>query len=173
VARIYIAIGSNISPQAHVRAAISLLNSKITITAISTFYETPAEGNPEQANFYNGVIAAKTNLAPLDLKLVILREIEQQLGRIRTNDKNAPRTIDLDLLLYDELIVNSSELILPDPDIQQRAFLAIPLCELDRDLVLPGSGQRIRDIAAQLKSHTMKPLLDYTRQLKELIEHES
>lgn len=96
----------------------------------------------------------------------MLRTIEAALGRRRSADKYASRTIDLDLLLYDEYVLSNNELSLPDPDIMERAFIAVPLYELAPDLVLPGSGIPIRQLAKQFSAENMKPLHEYTRRLR-------
>jgi 7,8-dihydro-6-hydroxymethylpterin-pyrophosphokinase len=103
----------------------------------------------------------------------VLRHIEDSLGRTRKNDKFAPRTIDLDLILYDDITIEGEELTLPDPDILQRPFLAISLYELAPDLVLPGSGACIADITAGILQQTMKPLESYTNMLRREIGHGS
>ena len=114
----------------------------------------------------------ETDLAPRELKFQVLRRIESELGRTRGSDKFAARTIDLDLILYDELVMTTEDLTLPDPDILRRPFLAIPLHELAPGLVLPGSGLRISETAAALPRTRMKPLEDYTERLRKEILHE-
>ena len=93
------------------------------------------------------------------------------MDRERTEDKFAPRTIDLDLILYDELVLTSDDLVLPDPQIQNRPYLAIPLYELDSELILPGTGGRIEELAGQLEHSSMIPLRFYTAFLKKEILH--
>lgn len=113
------------------------------------------------------MVAIDTNLPPEKLKWEVLRPIEATLGRHRTLDKYASRTIDLDLVLYDDVVLLSNELILPDPDILKRAFVAIPLFEIAPALVLPGFGIPIRQIAEQLAAQSMQPLREYTRELRD------
>ncbi|MHB9134518.1 MAG: 2-amino-4-hydroxy-6-hydroxymethyldihydropteridine diphosphokinase [Armatimonadota bacterium] len=168
----YIAIGSNIHPEDNVHRALLLLARRVRITGISTFYRTAPLGNPGQQAFYNGVVAVETDIPPEALKYQVLRKIEEESGRRRTADKYAPRTIDLDLLLYDDLLLNTETLILPDPDIAARPFLAIPLCELDPARVLPGAGKTLREIAAALPDQEMEPLTAFTAALREDIRHE-
>ena len=168
MARAFIGVGSNIDPGANIPQALRLLHRQLPIKAISTFYATPAEGRPEQPDFFNGVAEVAIDLAPLALK-DLLRGIEAQLGRVRTTDKYAPRTIDLDLLLYDDLVLNHTDLVLPDPLIERRAFLAVPLAELALDLLLPGSRRRIAEIAADLGYNNLVILTDFTESLKKEI----
>lgn len=164
--RVFIGIGSNIDPDTNVPRAIKLLRRDVHILAISTFYRTEAIGRSDQPPFYNGVVSIETDLSPTELKHCVLRRIEEELGRVRTDDKCAPRTIDLDILLYDMLAESV------DSDIEKRAFLAIPLYELAPDLVLPGLDRSIKDIAASLENKVMKPLPELTGLLRREIGNE-
>ncbi len=181
--RAFIGVGSNIEPEVNIRAALGLLRERVRVTRVSTFYRTDpiarasqrsssaasqSSSRPEQPSFRNGVFEVETSLSPADLKQV-LHDIEAQLHRRRTSDKYAPRTIDLDLLLYDDLVLASDGLTLPDPDIEERAFLAIPLCELAPDGVLPGSGRTLCEIAAGFRDGPLQPLETYTRELRSMI----
>ena len=166
--RAFIGVGSNIEPEANIRAALGLLRKRARVTRASTFYRTDPIGRPEQPAFRNGVFEVETSLPPAELKQV-LRDIEAQLYRRRTSDKYAPRTIDLDLLLYDDLAIADEGLTLPDPDIERRAFLAIPLCELAPDGVLPGSGRPLCEVAARFTDYGLQPLEAYTRELRDEI----
>jgi len=172
MARAFIGIGSNIEPAKNVRAAIRSLAQQAQVVGISTVYRTDALGRPEQHTYYNCVVEIETDLAPRELKFRLLRSIESELGRTRSSDKFAPRTIDLDVILYDELVMTTPDLALPDPDIPQRPFLAIPLHELAPGLVLPGSGLRIQEAAAALSPNAMKPLAAYTEHLRKEFLHE-
>ena len=166
MARAFISIGSNIDPETSVRNAVRRLGSTARIRAISTVYRTEPVGPPGQPWFYNCVVQLETDLAPWELKFTLLRRIEGEFGRARSSDKFAARTIDLDLLLYDELVLTTPDLVLPDPEISQRPFLAIPLHELAPGLVLPGSGQRIQEAAEALSPNSMMPLAAYTEDLR-------
>ncbi len=158
MARVFVGIGSNIEPERNVREAVRRLGEAVRVTGVSTFYRTEPEGRPEQPAFYNGVVEIETDLPPEELKQTVLRRIEADLGRVRSEDKYAPRTIDLDIVIYDRELC--------DPLVWERAFLAVPLCELVPDLVLR-SGKRICDIAESLPRYGMEPLPEYTQQLRE------
>lgn len=160
--RAFIGIGSNIDPEKNVLAALRLLRDRVHIVALSTLYRTQAEGRPDDPDFINGVVLIETDLSPRALKLGLLREIEEALGRQHPADRNAPRTMDLDLLLYDDPHLEEDELRLPDPDILHRPFLALPLLELDPALRLPGWGRSIQEVAARLSAQGMEPLPEYT-----------
>ena len=165
-ARAFIAVGSNISPQLNVRAALLALARQEQILAVSTIYRTDPESRPDQPDFYNCVVEIETEKTPEALKHQVLRRIETSLGRLRTSDKFAPRTIDLDLVLYDNLILDTEGLVLPDPEIASRPFLAACLSELAPALMLPGTTSRVADLAARLPQDNMHPLEDYTAKIK-------
>jgi 2-amino-4-hydroxy-6-hydroxymethyldihydropteridine diphosphokinase len=164
--RAFIGIGSNIEPEENIREALRLLAKSARIVSISTFYREPAVDRPEEPDFYNGVVAIDTDLSPITLKWKVLRAIEAALGRRRSADKYASRTIDLDLLLYGDSVLSSNELTLPEPDVLKRAFIAVPLSEIAPELVLPGFGIPIRQLAERLPTEGMQPLCEYTRQLR-------
>lgn len=164
--RAFISVGSNIDPAHNVREAIRRLASVENVIAISTVYRTPAEDRPEQPLYYNCVLAVETSKPPADLKSHVLRRIEQDLGRMRSADKFAARTIDLDLIWYNNLLVTGPDLTLPDPQILERPFLVVPLCEIAPDLVFPDSGVSVRDVAARMCADDMEPLKDYTGLLR-------
>jgi dihydroneopterin aldolase/2-amino-4-hydroxy-6-hydroxymethyldihydropteridine diphosphokinase len=172
MARAFVAIGSNIEPEKNVRQAIRLLARRVRVVAVSTVYRTRPLGRPEQDDFYNCVLAVETDAPPIDLKRNVLREIETRLGRTRGDDRSAPRAIDLDLILYDDLVTNMTDLTLPDPEIASMPFLATPLFELAPDLVIPGSAAKVSDLARELSESGMIPLISYTEQLRRDIARE-
>jgi 2-amino-4-hydroxy-6-hydroxymethyldihydropteridine diphosphokinase len=172
VALAFVGIGSNVEPAENVEKAIRLLSAAVQVRGISTVYLTEAVGRSGQPLYYNCVVEIETDVIPAELKQQVLRRIEKELGRVRRGDAYAARTIDLDLILYDRLVITSEGLTLPDPDIVRRPFLAIPLHELAPDLALPGSDLRIKEIAAAQPQDAMKPLHDYTVRLRKGILHE-
>ncbi len=165
--RAFIGIGSNVDPAKNVRAAIRSLAQQTRLVGISMVYCTDALDRPEQSPYYNCVVEIETEATPAEVKHGILRPIENSLGRKRTGDKYAPRTIDLDLIVYGDLAMDAEGIKLPDPEILERPFLAIPLFELAPDIVLAGYGLRIGEIAAKLPQDGMKPLKDYVKLLRE------
>ncbi len=165
MARVFIGIGSNIRPAENVREAVLRLAKKVRVKGISMVYQTEPEGRPEQPPYYNCVVEIETERPPRDLKAGILGEIEKGLGRQRNADKDASRTIDLDLILYGDFKLENEDLTLPDPLIRHRPYLAHSLLELAPDLEIPGWG-RIRDIASVLPPGKMIPLTDYTASLR-------
>jgi len=168
----FVSIGSNIAPEENVKKAVLLLGGISPIKAISTVYLTEPVGGAGQPSYYNCMVKIESALPPLELKRDVLSRIEDELGRKRGADKYAPRTIDLDLILYGDLAVTSDDLTLPDPDIVQRPFLAIGVHELAPGLVLPGSNLSIQKAASPLPRGNMKPLDHYTERIRREILHD-
>jgi 2-amino-4-hydroxy-6-hydroxymethyldihydropteridine diphosphokinase len=171
MARAFVSMGSNVDPEKNIAQALRALSRSVHVTQLSTIYLTEPENRPEQAHYYNCVVELDTTVPPIELKRRVLRPIEDALGRTRSKDKSAARTMDLDLILYDNLMMMTTDLMLPDPDIARRPFLAIPLFELAPSLVLPGSGERIDMVASALSQTPMKPLRDYTERLRKELQH--
>jgi dihydroneopterin aldolase/2-amino-4-hydroxy-6-hydroxymethyldihydropteridine diphosphokinase len=147
------------------------LSTKVNILGISTVYQTRPEEGLKQPQYYNCVVEIETNFSAEELKYKVLRKIEKDLGRKRSRDKYASRAIDLDLILYADLVLKNDDFSLPDPQIASRPYLAIPLYELNPELVLPGSGLRIKKLALNLSREGIQPLYDYTENLrKEIID---
>ncbi len=164
---VLVAVGSNIEPERNLPKAIALLDDRARVLDLSTIFLSAAEGPAGQPQFLNGIVKVATRIPPRDFKFDVLRAIEAELGRRRTGDKYAPRTIDLDLILYDELVVNAPDLTLPDPEIFVRTYLAFPLYELEPGLRLPGSALTIEDVVGGMRRKGLQPLADFTRSLKE------
>jgi 2-amino-4-hydroxy-6-hydroxymethyldihydropteridine diphosphokinase len=137
----YIALGANLGdPAATVRAAFAALANlpESRIVHSSSLYRTAPVGITEQPEFINAVAQLETTLAPESL-LDALIDIEQRFGRIRA-DKNGPRTLDLDLLLYNDQFLELPRLTLPHPRLHLRAFVLCPLAEISPQLAIPGRG---------------------------------
>ncbi|MDQ5946577.1 MAG: 2-amino-4-hydroxy-6-hydroxymethyldihydropteridine diphosphokinase [Pseudomonadota bacterium] len=139
--RAFVALGANlVEPQTQVRAALAELARlpQSTLVAASSLYRTAPVGLAGQPDFINAVAALDTSLSPDDL-LEALFAIERSFGRVR-KEKNGPRTLDLDLLLYDNEIIDTPHLHLPHPRLHLRAFVVVPLAEIAPDCRLPGRG---------------------------------
>ena len=139
--RAYVALGANLDdPQAKVRAALDALTHlpQSKVLARSSLYRTAPVGLAGQPDFVNAVAELETEL-PADDLLEALFAIERNFGRVRMA-KNGPRTLDLDLLLYDALTVDTPHLHLPHPRLHLRAFVIVPLAEIAPDCALPGRG---------------------------------
>lgn len=162
-----VGLGANIAPEQNIAAALRLINARVRIQAVSTFYRTAPIGRPQQPAYINGVIAARTVETPRTLKFEVLREIERQLGRVRTADKFAPRPIDLDLLLYGDRVLDEPDLRLPDPDLFTRDFLSAGVREIAPQLMPKARPPRhLPDQSA----HEMTPLPAFTQRMKEMLQ---
>ncbi len=109
-------------------------------------YRTEPVGFLEQPDFWNLVVRLATSLAPAAL-MAAAHRIEDELGRTRPF-RNAPRTLDIDLLLYDDVVLDNPALRLPHPRLRERAFVLAPLAEIGPELVHPETGERVRELAA-------------------------
>lgn len=167
--KVYIGIGSNIDPKKNILKSIELLEKHVSILSSSLFYKTNPIGNPNDPSFINGVIEIETTLSPESLKYSILRSTEATLGRKRSSDKNAPRTIDLDILIYGNEVVKLDDLTIPDPQISERNFLAVSLAELAPTLRPPGWNQNLLDYASRLEDLDMRPLEGFSEIVKQQI----
>lgn len=163
---VYIGVGANIAPEVNIVAALECMRSRVTISGISTFFRTPALKHSEQPSYLNGVVRVRTTLDARFLKFDVLRGIESALGRVRSSDAYAARTIDLDILLFDALVLDEDGLTLPDPDIAERVFLAAGLRELDSELVLPGSAVRVADLPCLADAENLVHADAFTAQLR-------
>jgi 2-amino-4-hydroxy-6-hydroxymethyldihydropteridine diphosphokinase len=144
---VYLALGSNLGDRlANLKQAIDSLTPQMEVRAKSSVYETPPWGYEDQPKFLNQVVKAKTYLDPEPL-LKHLKRLEVALGR-QVSFPNGPRLIDMDILFYDELILNTSLLVIPHPRLQERGFVLLPLMELNPDLVHPLSKKSIRELVA-------------------------
>ena len=148
----YVALGANLGdPIATVRAAIDALRSLAgtQFIAASSLYRTAPVGLRHQPDFINAVVALELDTAvlPAPTFLQSLFEIEASFGRVRSI-KNAPRTLDLDLLLYGNEQHDSATLTLPHPRMTQRAFVLAPLAEIAPDLIIPGHGRAAQLLAS-------------------------
>ncbi|WP_010285437.1 2-amino-4-hydroxy-6-hydroxymethyldihydropteridine diphosphokinase [Bacillus timonensis] len=133
----YIALGTNLGNREHYlcSALKAIQDEKVLITDFSSIYETDPVGYEDQNQFLNMVIKVKTNLSPVDL-LQVLQTIELQSGRER-KIRWGPRTLDLDILLYNHENIETDRLIVPHPRMTERAFVLVPLAEIDQGLEIP------------------------------------
>jgi 2-amino-4-hydroxy-6-hydroxymethyldihydropteridine diphosphokinase len=143
VTRAYVGLGANLGPkEVTILRAVDLLGAAegVTLLELSQLRETEPVGVVDQPPFLNGAVALETTLSPLEL-LELLLGIEQELGRVRGEDRWGPRTIDLDLLVYGDKVVDEPGLRVPHPLLHERKFALEPLAELEPDLDVPGLGK--------------------------------
>jgi 2-amino-4-hydroxy-6-hydroxymethyldihydropteridine diphosphokinase len=130
------------------------------VRAVSSVWETEPVGLADQPNFLNAAVLLETLLSAHALREIAITRIEETLARIRTENKNAPRTIDIDILLFNHDTLHIGKRHIPSPEIVQRPFVAIPLAEIAPDYVHPETGQKLQHIAQRLPLTGMKPRPD-------------
>lgn len=151
--RAFLCLGSNIQPEVHLPAAVSWIAELGRVAGCSQVWESAAVGDRNQPDFCNAAVLLETSLTAESLCAPggPLRQIESALGRRRDPlNKNASRTIDLDLVLFNEDCLRLLHREIPDPDILTRPFVAVPLAEIAPDYVHPATGRTLREIADEL-----------------------
>ena len=155
-----ISIGSNIEREKHLPEAVRLLrrHRAIDVMEVSRVFESPSIGGGAEApDFYNVAVRICTGLEPKELRDE-LRHIEGVLGRIRTEDLNAPRTIDLDIAYYEDVAVTDNAMTIPDPDTLISPHVAVPVADLAPGWVHPETSQTAYEIASRLDTSAIRPV---------------
>ncbi|MGC1274442.1 MAG: 2-amino-4-hydroxy-6-hydroxymethyldihydropteridine diphosphokinase [Planctomycetaceae bacterium] len=161
--RVFICLGSNIDAEANLPAAVRLLADHGRVVAASTVYETLPVVFTAQPKFLNAAVLLETDRSLEEVFDDVVPSVEQALGRVRDPaNPNGPRTIDLDVALYNDVVTRTNRHELPDPDITRRAFVAIPLAELDPGYVHPTLGESLATIATRftIEAGDMHPRSD-------------
>ncbi len=157
---VFLSLGSNIEPERHLREAVRRLAALGQVRAASTVWETEPLGMAGQPNFLNAVVWLETPLSAQALRAEALPALEAALGRVRTENKNAPRTIDIDLLLFNREVLQLGRRHIPSPEIGERPFVAIPLAEIAPGYLHPETGQTLQQMAEALPAAGMAPRPD-------------
>ncbi|NIM93976.1 MAG: 2-amino-4-hydroxy-6-hydroxymethyldihydropteridine diphosphokinase [Anaerolineales bacterium] len=169
----FISIGSNIQPEWYLPLAVERMHEIGEMVAVSKVYQNPAIGRRRQPDFLNCAVLVGVELSAMDIRHR-LREMEADLDRIRTEDKYAPRTIDLDLSILGDLVLETPEMVLPDPDILRRAYMAVTLAELDPTFPHPITSEPLQDIADRLRSTAiLKAREDVAKMIQKSVRGES
>jgi len=149
-ATVYLGLGTNLGDRlANLRLALARLQTLARLEEVSSLYETEPEGLSDQPLFFNAVCRVTTGLEPQAF-LRFLKNLEPEIGRRPGGRRWGPRPIDLDILLYDDRVVDAPELQVPHPRLAERAFVLVPLCELAPELRHPLLGKTMKDLLASV-----------------------
>ena len=153
--RVVVLLGSNIDKERHLPAAVGLLRAAVTVVAVSPVYETAPVGAANAPHFFNAAVLLLTAQTAAELKDGLLSDIERALGRERTADKDAPRTIDLDIALYDDAVFDYTPADgrprhVPEPDLHRFPHCLQPVADLLPDMPHPETGERLGQMAERL-----------------------
>jgi 2-amino-4-hydroxy-6-hydroxymethyldihydropteridine diphosphokinase len=150
---VYILLGSNIEKERNLPEAVRHLASLVRLVDVSSVYETAPVGLEDQPHFLNAAVEVETELPAAEFRRQVLAEVERRLGRVRTSDKNAPRTIDADMILFNDDVFELDETHhIPDPELLEFPHIAVPIAELAPGMPHPETGERLDSIAARLSA---------------------
>lgn len=156
---VYIALGTNMGDRLdNLQAALRSLPTAVTVTDESPVYETPPWGYEDQPAFLNMVVTGETSLEPEAL-LTYLKQLEAKLGR-ESNFRWGPRLIDLDILFYDDLVLDTPPLVIPHPRLHERAFVLVPLADVAPQFVHPVFQQEVNKFLSEIDTQGIKRIGD-------------
>jgi len=157
--RVYLGLGSNLgNRRRNLAVALERLAPLVRIEAVSSLYETQPVGPVEQPLYLNAVCRCVTGLHPLAL-MRHGQEVEREIGR-RPGERWGPRPIDIDLLLYGDQVVDRDELRVPHPELANRAFVLVPLAELDPGVRVPGLGRTMSELLETVDRSGVRPVAE-------------
>jgi len=153
MARVYLGLGSNLGDrEANLQGAVRRLGEQVAIDALSALYETPPLGPPDQPWYLNAACGGVTALEPGEL-LAFIKGVEREMGRLPAVHWG-PRIVDIDILFYDDLVLDSPHLTIPHPGIPHRSFVLVPLADIAPELRHPRLGESISALLKERLRHT-------------------
>lgn len=156
----FIALGANLgNREANLRMALRAMTRMARVQAVSGLYESEPEGGAGGPPYYNAACRIETGLEPLPL-LRFLKGLEHEIGRRPTAEAGSPRPVDLDVLLYEERVVETPGLVIPHPRLAGRAFVLAPLAEIAADVVVPGAGETVVALAKKAGTAGVKRMAE-------------
>lgn len=154
---VYLGLGSNLGDRrANLQAALAAFPPQLEVLATSPIYETEPWGYRDQDEFLNQAVLVSTDLAPAEL-LVFLKGLEKQLGRVPTF-KNGPREIDIDIIFYDDAVIEEEGLHIPHPHMAERVFVLAPLNDIAPDFPHPILQKKVSQLYLELEGDPLEPL---------------
>ena len=155
MANVYLGLGTNLGNKTeNLRTAVDKINEKIgEVTSLSSFFETAPWGFQSDNSFLNAALCVRTSLSPLEV-LSFTQDIERSLGRLHksVNGIYSDRIIDIDLLLYDDLVLSDDKLVLPHPLMTERSFVLLPLAEIAANVMHPAIHRTIGELASDIQA---------------------
>ena len=145
----YLSLGSNIEPEKNLPAAVRELGCFGRVLRVSSVWQSLPVGGHGQPDYLNAALLLETALSASDLKGKAIAAVEASLGRMRSANRNAPRTIDIDIMLFDREQLRLGERSIPDREVLERPFVAIPLAEISPAYIHPVTGDSLAEIASR------------------------
>jgi 2-amino-4-hydroxy-6-hydroxymethyldihydropteridine diphosphokinase len=154
--RAWLLLGSNIEPERNIPRAVAAIAERETLLAVSSVWQSPPSDGSNQPEYWNAAVLIRTVKSPAEIYSGVIVPIEQSLGRVRSADTFAPRTMDIDLEMFDDRVEDFSGRRVPHPDILNRPYVALPLAEISPEKIHPETGEPLRVIADRLRDGSVR-----------------